>query len=459
MKKNYVIDTNVMIHDPNFYNNFEDNNIIIPIICLEELDNMKKESSIRGYNARTVLKNINKLKEACDGNLSTGIPLPSGGSLRIEINRLHNYKLPDSMYLEKNDNKIIAVTKSLSIDNPNMKTILVTKDIAVSIKANSLGIEVQDYKNDHVEVETLYKGVLTLFVPSDFIARIYNDEIIELDELKDFLRDENGDYLLIHPNQFVILKAIEDEKTSAITKCELDDISGKKFLKHKNVDNLKYKGFLIKPRNLEQKLTLNLLMDDDIPFVTISGRAGCGKTILAMCVALEKLEKGVYDKIVLVRPTSSAGEDIGYLPGTEDEKLKPWMGPFYDAIENILRLKGDERTAKEFIDGLKKSGLLEIKTFTYMRGRTISNAIVLYDEAQETTPHIAKLMLTRIGVNAKIIMTGDPSDNQIDNTHVNSKTNGLVYVIERCKESNLTAHVELQKVERSALAELMNRVL
>jgi PhoH-like ATPase len=215
-----------------------------------------------------------------------------------------------------------------------------------------------------------------------------------------------------------------------------------------------------------------LLMDPTIPFVSITGGAGSGKTILATAVALEKvLEQHEYRKIVFVRPTVPAGNDIGYLPGTEQEKLRPWMGSFYDAIDNLMSADRDAGKAKrakrpeegffveQFIDEYRRRGVFEIKNFTYMRGRTITDAIVIVDEAQEITPHLAKLMLTRAGERSKFIFLGDPSDNQIDNVLVDSKSNGLVYMVERMKEHTLTGHVTLRQVERSQLASLAERSL
>lgn len=465
MKKNYIIDTNVMLHDPNFIDNFGDNNIIIPVICLEELNKFKGENSIRGLNARAVLKRINTLRIESDMSLHSGIKLPNEGTLKIELDKIDKVELPDGMNIKDNDNKIIAVAKAMTEEAKNKKiaepTILVTKDVAMSLKADSLGITVQDYENDKVEVDTLYKGIISLKVPSDIIDTLYTyskdkEKTFDLELIDEYLIDENNKPLTIYPNQYLHLTSNIDSKKTVIARCELKN--NVKILVKRNLDKVSNGRYLIKPRNLEQSITMDLLQDDKIPFVSISGDAGSGKTIMAMSVAMDKVERDG-GKIILVRPVVPAGDDIGFLPGTEEEKLKPWMGAFYDAIETILKLNNSQDTADDYIEKLQRNGQIEIKSFTYMRGRTLSNAIVLLDESQEITPHIAKLMLTRIGENTKIIMTGDPSDNQIDNSHVNSKTNGLVYVIEKCKNSNLTGHVELQKVERSALADLFNKVL
>ena len=459
MKKNYVIDTNVMLHDPNFINSFEENHIIIPLICIEELDHMKKENTIRGYNARMVLKTINKFREMSETSISEGVELPNGGTIRIEVDKVDKVKLPDGMSIDKNDNKILAITMAITNEMKTSPTILVTKDLALSIKADSLGIQVQDYENDKIEVDTLYRGIVNISVPAVVINSIFAKREVNIKDIEDYLVDEEGNHLAIYPNEFVFVSGIENPKQTAITKCVYEENTHQKKLIARKFDNFVEKGMLITPRNVEQKMTMDILMDDSIPFTSISGKAGCGKTILTMSVALQKLEEGTFNKLILVRPVVPAGDDIGFLPGTEDEKLKPWMGAFYDAVESILRIREDQRTADEYIERLKMEGKLEIKSFTYMRGRTLSNAFVIIDEAQEITPHIAKLMLTRVGENTKIVMTGDPSDNQIDNALVNSKTNGLVYVIEKCKDSNLTAHIELEKVERSALADLFNKVL
>ncbi|KPU43394.1 PhoH-like protein [Oxobacter pfennigii] len=461
MIKNFIIDTNVMIHDPNFLQNFEDNNIIIPIICIEELDNLKKKGDLVGYHARSAAREINKLREL--GSLHEGVKLENGGSLRIEINHMNTSILPDGMDVSKNDSKILAITKNLQNEYRNMPTVLVTKDLYMSIKGDALGIEVQDYKNDKVITEELYKGYTEILLPSSDIDEIYKEGLALPKEL-----DEP-----IYPNEFLHIKSSTGMKHEILARYD-----GKKIVPLKYLNDT---AWGLSPINREQKMAFELLMDPSLDFVSITGGAGSGKTILSTAVALQKvIEMGVYRKIVFVRPVVAAGNDIGFLPGTEDEKLRPWMGSFYDAIENLMNNKytrkekekqprlrhnhNDDHHSMEFyvddfIDMYKQQGAIETKTFTYMRGRTLSDAMVIVDEAQEITPHLAKLMLTRAGFGSKFVFLGDPSDNQIDNVLVDAKSNGLVYTVEKMKPFNITGHVALKRVERSPLAEIAEKFM
>jgi len=276
----------------------------------------------------------------------------------------------------------------------------------------------------------------------------------------------------LFPNEFLDITSTSDENYELIGK-----FNGKGIVPLKYANEV---AFGLTPINKEQKMAFELLMDPTIDFVTISGGAGSGKTILSTAVALQKvLEEGVFRRVIFVKPVIPAGDDIGFLPGTEEEKLKPWMGSFYDAVENLLTAKDnakkdkiknkkdkktDEHEVKKtdisvdnFIEKFRKSGAIETKTFTYMRGRTLSNALVIVDESQQTTPHLAKLMLTRAGFGSKFVFIGDPSDNQIDNTLVDEKSNGLVYTIEKMKPFNITGHVTLEQVERSQLSKLAEK--
>lgn len=459
MIKNYIIDTNVMIHDPFFLQNFQDNNIIIPIICIEELDNLKKKGDLVGYHARSAAREINKVREL--GSLHKGVKLPNGGTVRIEINHVNTSILPDGMDISKNDTKILAITKNLQGEYKHMPTVLVTKDLYMAIKGNAMGIDVQDYKNDKIMTDELYKGYTEIYLPSTDIDEIYRGGLP-----LPALLDEP-----IYPNQFLHIKSSTEMSHEIIARFD-----GKRIVPLKYAQET---AWGLSPINKEQKMAFELLMEQSIDFVSITGGAGSGKTILATAVALQKvIELGIYRKIVFVRPVVAAGNDIGFLPGTEDEKLRPWMGSFYDAIENLMNnkyaKKDREKNPKirktqieesgnmdfsvdDFIDLYRQQGAVETKTFTYMRGRTLSDALVIVDEAQEITPHLAKLMLTRAGFGSKFVFLGDPTDNQIDNVLVDAKSNGLVYTVEKMKPFNITGHVALKRVERSPLAEIAEK--
>jgi len=449
MIKNYVIDTNVMIHDPDFMYKFGDNNVIIPILCIEELDNLKKREGIVGFNARTVAKELQMLMS--EGDISEGIQLENGGKLQVELNHMQTDWMPNGIESIKNDSKIIAVVKNLKDYYKDMQTILVTKDVYMTIKARSLGLDVQDYQNDKIMTDDVYKGYTQVYFNSSEIDQVYNGGLklpIDFSEQ-------------VYPNEFFHIKSLDHAGHEILARYD-----GEKVVPLKYVNDT---AWGLTPINREQKMAFELLMNPDIHFVTITGGAGSGKTILATAAALQNvIETNKYRKIVFVRPVVAAGNDIGYLPGTEIEKLKPWMGSFYDAIENLTDIKdyGSSKgayggkpafTVDDFIEQYRHRGVIETKTFTYMRGRTFTNAFIIVDEAQEMTPHLAKLMLTRAGQNSKFIFLGDPSDNQIDNHYVDSKSNGLIYTVEKMKPFNITGHVSLKRVERSPLAEVAER--
>lgn len=463
MIKNYILDTNVLIHYPGCIHTFEDNNIIIPLTCLEELDSMKRKEGILGYQSREAIREINSVRQF--GDIRSGVKLPGGGTLRVEMNHLNSVDIPDGMDLNKNDNKILTVALNIKNESQNISTILVTKDLCAAIKAESLNIEVQDYLNDKVDVDQIYKGYKEISLPSSQIDKIYGGGLK--------LNKRTG--LKAYPNEFFSIKSSDQNSHETLAKYD-----GSKIIPLRYANE---RAWGLVPKNRGQKMAFELLMDEEIQLVTLSGGAGTGKSILSVAVALQKvIESDVYDKIILVKPVVTAGDPIGFLPGTENAKLKPFMDSFGDSIESLMterskktaaeknsRLKRNSRrmdcqekpsfSAEGFLEQYQEAGVIEMKTFAFMRGRTLSNAMVVIDEAQEMTPHLAKLMLTRAGQGAKFVMIGDPSDNQIDNTLVDSKSNGLVYVIEKMKSYGITGHVALEEVERSPLAKIAEECL
>lgn len=451
-RKNYVLDTNVLLHDPVCFYNFKGNNVILPIVVLEELDSLKSREGLCGCQARQAVRELSKVIEGkAQQSVQAGIALEKSISLRIEMNGYHNMpEYADELDLKKNDNRILLTTLSIRKKEPEVPTILVSKDICMRLKAEALGLETEDYETDRVVLDDLYQGHEAAVLASKEIDKIYETGLSCPKKLK------------LYPNQFLLVHARDNPARTVVVRFD-----GTKLVP------LQYENRLawgLSPINLEQKMAFELMMDDSVKFVSVTGGAGSGKTILATAVALEKvIEQRAYRKIVFVRPVVPAGDDIGFLPGNEEEKLRPWMGSFYDAIENLMycgrnrkprkNCQEDNVTVESVIEHFKSAGIIDMKTFTYMRGRTLSDAIVIVDEAQETTPHIAKLMLTRAGQNSKFIFIGDPTDNQIDNALVDSHSNGLVYLVERLKESALTGHVTLSQVERSPLARLAEKTL
>ena len=450
-RKNYVLDTNVLLHDPWCFQNFNGNNVYIPVTVLEELDHLKTRDGLAGYQAREAVRTLHRTIDGCGRQCVTcGIALENDVMLYAAFSRGTSLE-SGSFSSSKNDNDILACAIQLQEEQPDTQTILVSKDVCLRIKAEICGIISQDYETDKIKTDELYSGQTEFCLPKKKIDEIYESGA-GLPKDQEML-----------PNQFARIYSRGSTHT-AIAGFDGNYLVPLRYEKHS--------AWGLRPLNLEQKMAFELLMDPGIKFVSITGGAGSGKTILATAVALEKvLEQHEYRKIVFVRPTVPAGNDIGYLPGTEEEKLRPWMGSFYDAIDYLMSSDKDAGKTKkakkledgfqveQFIDDFRKRGIFEIKTFTYMRGRTITNAIVIVDEAQEITPHLAKLMLTRAGENAKFIFLGDPSDNQIDNVLVDSKSNGLVYAVERMKHHAITGHVTLKQVERSDLASLAEKSL
>ena len=463
MIKNYVLDTNVVVHAPAAIYSFEDNQVILPIILLEELDNLKKKDGLVGYQARTAIKVINDARQY--GNIHEGLTLPNGGMPKVELNHMTPVAMPDGMDFNKNDNKIISIAKNIQTESAKqgIRTILVTKDLCMAIKAESLGLEVEDYLNDKVDVDNLYQGYRDVTLSTQQIDQIYENGLTDLSEI------EPAPY----PNEFFCIKSFDVNSHETIARYDGQRLIPLKF----SAD----KAWGLVPRNREQRMALELLQNSSIHFVSILGSAGTGKTLLAIAVALQKvLEEGLYNKIIYVKPVVSAGDAIGFLPGTEREKLKPFMDSFGDALESLMNDKkkassgkGDKlakrknKTTDEkptfnienFLEQYADMGIIEMKTFAFMRGRTLNNAMVIIDEAQQITPHLAKLMLTRAGQNAKFVMLGDASDNQIDNMLIDSRSNGLVYVVDKMRPSPITGHLTLQEVERSPLARAAEELL
>jgi len=407
-----------------------------------------------GFHARNAAREINRFREF--GSLSEGVNLPGGGMLKIELNHLDPVELPDGLDLSKTDNKILVLTKNLQRENKEKPTILVTKDVYMAIKGDSLGITVQDYETDKVTVESIYNGYTDLVLPSKDIEKVFGDGLKLPKQL-----DQT-----IYPNEFIHIRSSDKSGHEVLTIFNGDRIVPLKYANNN--------AWGLVPINREQKMAFELLMDNNIHFVTLAGGAGSGKTILSTAVALQKvIEEEIYRKIVFVKPVVPVGGDIGFLPGSEQEKLKPWMGSFYDAVDNLFgnRYRRKDKMSKSdslskpsftvdsFIEDYRQHGIIETKTFTYMRGRTLSDALVVVDEAQEITPHLAKMMLTRAGFGAKFIFLGDPTDSQIDNVLVDARSNGLVYTIEKMKPFQITGHVTLNKVERSPLAQIAEKYM
>ncbi|MGL4520940.1 MAG: PhoH family protein [Bacilli bacterium] len=437
MEKIYVLDTNVLLQDPYSIFSFQDNEVVVPAVVLEEIDSKKRNMDEIGRNARTVSKLIEKFREL--GKLHEQIPLENGGSFRIELNHKSFEEIQELFVEKSNDNRILAVAKNLHDEEKEKEegrqVILVSKDVLVRVKADVLGIAAQDFLSDRVvEVDHIYNGFQELFVEKEIVERFYETGTVYLFELQ---------RPAMNPYEYVIMRDALQPSSSAIG---VVDETGQKIKKLIFRDDHVWG---IKPRNVQQLMALDALMRDDVPLVTMIGKAGTGKTLLALASALlqtEDLRK--YKKLLVARPVVPLGKDIGYLPGEKDEKLRPWMQPIYDNLEYLFNTK----KPGELDAILAGMGSIEVEALTYIRGRSIPEQFIIIDEAQNLTKHEVKTILTRVGEKSKIVLMGDPE--QIDHPYLDEYNNGLTYVVEKMKETKIAAHVRLIKGERSKLAQI-----
>lgn len=441
MKKVYVIDTSVMMHDPNFYEKFEDNEIVIPIQSLEELRKLKNAHGLKGFQAREAGRKIKEVFGTEDFDIEKGVPLETGGRLRVELNHMDLELLPNALDKHVTDYKIVSIAKSLS-EIDDRPVIMVSKDIDIWIVCKALGIKVEDYMNDRVESDTLFDGLVEREVDHDLINALYQDKKIKMNPSEE---DEGK----IYPNIGVLLKSYDNSALGIYKNGHLELV---------NESALPY----LNGRNTEQKIAINMLEDKELDLVTITGGAGSGKTYLAISVAFHQLlSEHAYKKLILIKPTQET--ELGYLPGSEQEKLNPYMASYYDTFSKVLPpyFKGvqDIGSVKSAVNALIEEGKLEMKNFSYLRGRSLDDTLIIVDECQQITPHFAKLILTRAGMHTKLVLLGDVSDNQIDVKYVDSKSNGLAYVVEKFKNSKLAGHMTLKSVERSPLAEEAEKIL
>jgi len=436
--KNYILDTNVLLHDPHSLLSFEENNVLIPIEVIEEIDRFKRESTELGQNARAVSRMLDGYRG--EGSLSAGVKLPTGGKLRIPVQKK---SLTNGNGHGKNgtsvDNKILALAKEIQKAHPKSSTILVSKDINLRIKADALGLEAEDYETDRVFIKDLYTGMIELSASPERMANFRANGELEINGGKQYF-----------PNEYCTLTDETNPKRTALTKV---DATGTKLVP---IIDCREGVWGIKPRNREQHFAFDALLDDRVKLVTLMGKAGTGKTLMAMAAGLKRtvLDRE-FRRLVVARPTISMGKELGFLPGSLEEKLAPWMQPIHDALEMLsdLNMGHDHRRSTD----LMRSGSIVVEALSYIRGRSIANQFMIIDEAQNLTPLEAKTIITRVGHSTKIVFTGDPY--QIDNPYVDSSSNGFNYVVSRFRDQAVAAHIELQKGERSELAELAADIL
>jgi PhoH-like ATPase len=437
LKKIYVLDTNVLLQDPQAIFSFQDNEVVIPAVVLEEVDSKKRYMDEIGRNARHVSKLIDNLRQ--EGKLHERIPLYTGGSLRIELNHRSFQELQEIFVEKTNDNRILAVAKNLSLEEEakenGKSVILVSKDTLVRVKADALGLQAEDFLSDRVvEVNDIYPGFNELFVDKGEVDKFYENGELPLKEITK---------QRFYSHEFIILKDALGSSASAVG---MVDGSGTR-LKKLVYDHDHMWG--IKARNVQQTMATELLLRDDISLVTMIGKAGTGKTLLALAAGLLQTEDfHKFNKLLVARPIVPVGKDIGYLPGEKQEKLRPWMQPIFDNLEYLFNVK----KPGELDDILAGMASIEVEALTYIRGRSIPDQFIIIDEAQNLTKHEVKTILTRVGERSKIVLMGDPA--QIDHPYLDEYNNGLTYVVEKFKEQSIAGHVKLMKGERSGLAQL-----
>lgn len=431
--KTFVLDTNVILHDPMSMFSFEGSRVVLPLTVIEELDTFKRSNDERGRSARFVSRKLDELRKG--GKLSSWVPLEHGGQLKVEIQVSDG--LPKAFTAHTKDNEILSCAQYLKKAGEHV--IFISKDINLRIKAEALGLEAQDYEKEKVDVEDLYKGWRELTVPGDAIDKFYKDKRLD-PPVPDLV-----------PNEFVIMK--DGASKSALARYDAKLQAVVPLIKADSAP------WGIKPLNIEQRFALELLLNKDISLVTLVGLAGSGKTMIALAAALQQtLEEKLYRRILIARPVIAVGHDIGFLPGTKEEKLTNWMGAIYDNLSYLLeKPKGSLETADMDIQMLIEEGQLEIEAVTFLRGRSLPGLLMIIDDAQNLTPHEIKTIISRAGQGAKIVLTGDP--HQVDNFYLDAASNGLTNLVERFKNQHIFGHVTFTKSERSALAALASDLL
>ncbi len=464
--KTFVLDTNILLYNPDAVFVFQDNHVVIPFMVIEELDKMKRKDDDLGRNARACIRHLDRLRAI--GSLTKGVdwgllPMqpnaarsagPGGrtGTIRIDVT---DYERPAAIREDAPDNAIIAVAWHLT--QQGVRAVFVTKDLSARIKSDSLGIKTEDFENQRVDADRLYTGFVTAEVEGGLIDELYRDRLLEVSRLTTALQAttaEGHTYTReLNSNQFVVLRDEADEHHTGLGRrlADTDHVIP--------VTGPRKAVFGVMARNVQQTMALDVLLDEDIKLVTLLGSAGTGKTLLALAAGMSKVfGEQRYDKLLVARPIMPMGRDIGYLPGDKDEKLAAWMQPIFDNLSYLMSTRGSPIQAPEGfsseqrIQKLMADGKLVLEPLTYIRGRSIPHQFMIVDEAQNLSPHEVKTIASRVGDGTKLILTGDIQ--QIDNPYLDQSSNGLAYAIEKMKGVRLYAHVTLTKSERSELASL-----
>tara|TARA_Y100001937_G_scaffold89505_1_gene121066 strand:+ start:750 stop:2090 length:1341 start_codon:yes stop_codon:yes gene_type:complete len=444
-KKNYVLDTSVCLTDADVLFKFDNHDIFLPLKVLEEIDGHKKRQDSVGANARKIIRTLDEFRSK--GNLEKGIRISKGkGVLKVvSFTDLKQVIFPPDLDLRHPDHVIIATAKTIQANSKNRKTLLVSRDINMRVICDSIGLSAEDYVSEKAVTssEELYNGFIVVNFDDEVIDRFYAGEEIYPHNFTEELPKN------MYANQYMLMVSNANDKKSALARFKAPHEPLKKII-HKTLPDWK-----IESRNKEQAFAIDMLMDPNVKVVSLVGRAGSGKTLLAIAAGLQQTiglrsDENHYSRLIVSRPVQPLGKDIGFLPGTMEEKMLPWLMPIQD---NLKFLMGDRTSLEMYIE----KGKIEIEALTYIRGRSISNAFIVIDEAQNLTKHEIKTIITRIGEGTKIILTGDVE--QIDNVYVNETSNGLAHAVEKFKEFPISGHMTFKKGERSEVATLASKVL
>ncbi len=431
MRKTFVIDTSVLLYDKDSVRSFPGNDVVIPLIVLDELDRNKEKPGIVGENARHVNRYLDSLREI--GRLDKGVKLPDEDQTIQVYTQEPEELLHIDLDTKKGDNRIIAVALSLKSKNKRRHVIVVTKDINLRVKCDALGIQSEDYYQDYINLQDNEdQATRTVLVSPAVVSEIYSQGVAT----------GEADDLDLSANEYVVCKS-EGTNSSVLCRHRGGNLHRLRAAEFKKVGS-------ISPKNKEQHFALDALWDDSISLVCLTGIAGSGKTFLTLMTALEAMQSGKHERIVVTRSIQPVGRDLGYLPGDMKEKMAPWMSPLVDNFRHAFK-------DMSYFEMMVSKGLIEISPLSYIRGRTFSNAFVIVDEAQNATIHELKTIITRVGENTKIVLMGDTD--QVDTPYIDKRSNGLSIVISKMQDSDLVAHVHLPKGERSALATLASKTL
>lgn len=434
-RKTFVIDTNVLLHDPNALTAFGDNDVAIPLAVLEELDAMKRFRDELAKNARIVLRSFESLKKEGKGDFHQGVVLANGTRIRIQLEVKGDFNPNFSIAMTTNHYKILMAAYLLF--ERGEKVVFVSKDLTMRVQAEAIGLEAEDYENQKFSYDTLYTGIQKMELTKPEIDLFYKDGRVSIPKRT------------FYPNEYCIMSA-PSEQSSAVGRYDA------KMQQVVALQQIHTKIWGIHPMNVEQRCALDLLLRDEVKLITLIGPAGTGKTLLALAAGLRKVfDEGVYSRILVSRPIVPLGRDIGFLPGLKEEKLLHWMQPIYDNLEYLCDSTGSE--PNETLRWVTESKKLEMEAVTYIRGRSLPRMFMIIDEAQNLTPHEVKTIISRAGTSTKVVLTGDPS--QIDNPYLDKDSNGLNYIVGCFKNQPIFGHIFMEKTERSELARLAAEVM